>query len=143
MVSALRLAVARERARGEVERVRPERHAAFVAGRAGRDALAMPAQHRVDARDELARIERLGQVVVGAHLEADDAVDVLALGRQHDDRHGLAGAAQAPADGQPVLAGQHQVEHDQVRRVALQLLVELARVGQAPRPGSPARPDSG
>ncbi len=90
----------------------------------------MAAQHRVDARDELARIERLGQVVVGAHLEADDAIDVLALGRQHDDRHRLAGAAQAPAHGETVFAGQHEVEHDQVRRVALQLLVELARVGK-------------
>ena len=29
-----------------------------------------------------------------------------------------------------VLAGQHQVEHDEVRRIALQLLVEVARVGQ-------------
>jgi hypothetical protein len=29
--------------------------------------------------DQLARVERLREVVVGAHLEADDAVDVLAL----------------------------------------------------------------
>ena len=31
---------------------------------------------------------------------------------------------------EPVLAGQHEVEHDQVRRIALQLLVEVARVGE-------------
>ncbi len=90
----------------------------------------MAAQHGVDARDQLARIERLGQVVVGAHLEADDAIDVLALGGQHDDRHRLARAAQAPADREAVFAGQHEVEHEQVRRVALQLLVEVARVGE-------------
>ena len=99
-------------------------------GRARREPLRLPAQHRVDARDELARIERLRQVVVGAHLEPDDAIDVLALRRQHDDRHAFAGAAQPAADGEPVLAGQHEVEHDEVRRIALQLLVEVARVGQ-------------
>ena len=90
----------------------------------------MPAQHRVNAGDELARIERLRQIVVGAHFEPDDAIDVLALRRQHDDRHRLAGAAQAAAYRQPVLAGQHEVEHDEMRRIALQLLVEVARVGK-------------
>ena len=64
-----------------------ERDRAFLGGCAGHGALAVAAQHRVDARDELARIERLGEVVVGAHFQADDAIDVLALGRQHDDRH--------------------------------------------------------
>ena len=38
--------------------------------------------------------------------------------------------AQAAADREPVLAGQHEVEHDEMRRVALELLVELARVGE-------------
>ena len=32
----------------------------------------------------------------------------------------------------PSSPGEHQVEHDQVRRVALQPLVELARVGERP-----------
>ena len=103
---------------------------AFGRRRAGRGPFAMPAQHRVNARDELARVERLRQVIVGAHLEADDAIDFLAFRRQHDDRHRFAGAAQSAADGQPVLARQHQVEHDQVRRVALQLAVELRRIGE-------------
>ena len=35
----------------------------------------------MNARQQFARVERLGQVVVGAHLEADDAVDVVALSR--------------------------------------------------------------
>ena len=51
--------------------------------RSGADA----AQDRLDARDELARVERLRQVVVGADLEADDLVDVLVAGGQHQDRH--------------------------------------------------------
>ena len=86
----------------------------------------------MDARHQLAWIEWLRQVVVRAHFEADDAVHFLALGGQHDDRHALAGAAQPPAHGEPVLAREHQVEDDQVRRIALQPLVELARVGERP-----------
>ena len=124
------LAVALERAGAEVEHVAAEADAALGGGRARRRALAVTPQHRVDARDELARVERLRQVIVGAHLEADDAIDVLALRGQHDDGRRVARAAQAPAHRQAVLAGQHQVEHEQVRRVALQALVEVARVGQ-------------
>ena len=138
-----RRAVALERARREIEDERAERHPARLQRRARRRAIAMPPQHRVDARDQLARVEGLGQVVVGAHLEADDAVDLLALGREHDDGHVLPGAAQPPANAEAVLAGQHEVEHDQVRRVALQPLVEVARVGDGARPRSPARRGSG
>src|SRR6516162_4415831 len=43
------------------------------------------AEDRVDPFDELARAERLGDVVVGADLEADLLVDVTTLGRQQDD----------------------------------------------------------
>ena len=84
----------------------------------------------MDARHELARIERFRQIVVGPHLETDDAVDVLALGRQHDDWHVLSGAAQPAAYRKAVLAGEHEVEHDDMRRIALQLLVDVARVGK-------------
>ena len=38
--------------------------------------------------------------------------------------------AQAAADGQAVLAGQHQVEDEEVRRIALQLAFDVARVRQ-------------
>ena len=45
---------------------------------AARDRLGLaPAQDGADARGELARVERLAEIVVGAHLEPDDAVDVL------------------------------------------------------------------
>ena len=84
----------------------------------------------MDAGNQLARIERLRQVIVGAHLESHDPVDVLPLRRQHDDRHRLAGAAQPPADGEAVLARQHEVQHQQMRRVALQAAVELGRIRQ-------------
>ncbi len=44
-----------------------------------------PAQHGPDSRHELSRAERFGQIIVGAHLEADHPIDLLAPGRQHDD----------------------------------------------------------
>ncbi len=96
-----------QRARRKIEHVRTAGDGAFVGRCSGSWALAMPAQHGMDARHEFARIERLGEVVVGTHLEADDAIDVFALGGEHDDGHLLAGTAQAPADGKSILAGQH------------------------------------
>src|SRR5919108_1335424 len=68
----------------------------------------------VDPRQHLAHRERLGDVVVGAQLEADDLVDLGVFGRDHDDRH-AARLAQRPAEVEPAHSGQHQVEQDQVR----------------------------
>jgi hypothetical protein len=82
----------------------------------------------VHAGQQFARVEGLAQVVVGADFEADDAVDVLALGGEHDDRGAVVGRAQAAADRQAVLAGHHQVEHDQVDRVAQQDAIERLAV---------------
>ena len=76
------------------------------------------AKNRLHAGDELARVERLRQVVVGADLEADDLVDVLVARGEHQDRH-LGAAAQTAADLDPVDVGQHQVEDDQRRLLAL------------------------
>ena len=61
------------------------------------------AQHALDARHQLARIERLRHVVVGAHLEADDAVDDGRRRRQHHDRdlRRSARAGGAPGSGRP------------------------------------------
>ena len=130
VVSATLAVADLERARGEVERCGPNATVPSSAGAPG--ATRSPCRRSTAwMRATSSRgLNGLREVVVGAHLEADDAIDVLALGGQHDDRHRLAGAAQAPAHGKAVLAGQHEVEHDQVRRVALQLLVEVARVGQ-------------
>ena len=89
-------------------------------------------QDRLDPRDELARVERLRQVVVGADLEPDDLVDVLVARGQHQDRH-VGALAQPLADLDPVDVRQHQVEHDQRRRVRGRL---AERVGAGRR-----RPD--
>jgi len=64
-----------------------------------------------DAGEELAGIEGLGEVIVGAHLEADDAVDVFAAGGEEEDAVGGEGA-EAGEDFEAVDAGEHDVEKD-------------------------------
>ncbi len=83
-------------------------------------------QDRAQPRQQLARLERLRQIVVGADLEADDAVHGVAARGQHQDRH-VGGLADAAADFEPVGVGQHQVEHQRVELLALQPLLALAR----------------
>ena len=81
------------------------------------------AQHGVDARHQFAGTEGFGQVVVGAHFQTDDAVDLVALGGEHDDGDLVLLATQPPADRQAILAGHHQVEHDQIVEFAGERLV--------------------
>ena len=82
---------------------------------------------RLDAAAELAHRERLGDVVVGAELEAEDLVDLLRLGGQHDDRH-RAARPQAPADLEAVDARHHHVEDDEVEGVLGEALERLLAV---------------
>ena len=44
------------------------------------------AEDRLHAGEQLARLERLGQVIVGAHLQSDDTVHRVAAGGEHQDR---------------------------------------------------------
>ena len=87
------------------------------------------AEHGADARHELARRERLGHVVVGAELETDDAVALVAAGGQEDggDRPARPDLA---AQLKPVAARQHHVEHDQLGRFALDESRDLAAVAR-------------
>ena len=80
------------------------------------------AQQRVDPRHHLAGVERLGDVVVGAQLQAHDLVGVFHARGQHDDRRGgqrLVGAHDA-RDLPTVEVRHHQVEDDQVGPLAAQ-----------------------
>ncbi|MNL31347.1 hypothetical protein D3C87_1531310 [compost metagenome] len=83
------------------------------------------AQQGLDAGDQLAEAEGLDQVVVGADLEADDAVDLLALGGEHDDGDVVLLAAQKAADLEAAQLGQHEVQNDQVGLRELDLLEGL------------------
>ena len=71
------------------------------------------AQDGFDPRDQLSAAERLREVIVGPHLQADDAVNFLALSGQHDDRDVRLGAHGA-AEREAVFARQHQIEQDEI-----------------------------
>ena len=75
---------------------------------------------RLHAGDELARRERLGDVVVGADLEPGDTVGLLVARGEHENRHcGL--RAKPAADLKAVEAGQADVEHDEADRMPREL----------------------
>ncbi len=73
-------------------------------------------QHRADPGDELAVAERLGDVVVGAELQAHDLVDLGVPRRDHDDPD-VAARPQLPAHLGARHAGHHEIEQHQVRAV--------------------------
>src|SRR5215213_2955442 len=72
------------------------------------------AQDRAHAADELRPRERLGDVIVGAELETEDAVDLGVTCGQHQDRHDASLGTQAPADLRAGDVGQHHVEDEDV-----------------------------
>ena len=77
---------------------------------------ARPPRDGPDAGGQLAHAERLGDVVVGAELEAQDAVELVAARRQHDDGDLRAGLHLAE-DVAAVDVGQAEVEQHDVGRL--------------------------
>ena len=73
-----------------------------------------PAQHCAHARDQLFGRKRLGQIIVGPKLQADQLVRLLGARGEHDDRH-LALAPQRAGDIQTVETRKAQIQDDQVR----------------------------
>ncbi len=79
----------------------------FGNGRAG-----VAAQNRTHAGQQFARIEGLGQIVVGSELETDDAVHIFSARRQQQDVHRRLGAN--PFQHlEAVYARQHYIEQNQ------------------------------
>jgi len=72
------------------------------------------AQMRAYPRRELLEGERLGQIVVGAGVEAPDPVGDLCASGEHDHRGAALGGAHALDDLKAVTTGEHDVEHDKV-----------------------------
>ena len=91
------------------------------------------AQQRAGAGHQLAGAEGLHQVVVGAQLQADDAIFHLALRRQHDDRH-IGGVADDAADALARHPGQHEVEDDQIEMMLLELFQGVLAVADGGHP---------
>jgi hypothetical protein len=97
-------------------------------GVGGRLRLAGAPQQRAHPRHQLAQRERLGDVVVGAHLQADDPVHLRVARGQHQDGD-LAGGPHPPADVPAAETRQHQVEDQQVGPLALEVADGLRAVG--------------
>lgn len=93
------------------------------------------AEQSANAGDELARRERLNQIVVGAELKTDNTVLDLALSRQHDDGD-IRGIANGAANALAGDLGEHKVEHDQVELMLLELLDRGLAIADAHQPSS-------
>ncbi len=88
------------------------------------------AQHGVDPRQQLAGGERFGQVIVGAHFQTDDAIGLIVARGEHQHRRRLVFAdSQFAAQLQAIVAGHHDVEHDQVDGVGIKEAAHLPAIG--------------
>jgi hypothetical protein len=72
------------------------------------------AEDGIDAGHQLAHVEGLGQIVVGANFQTHDAVDVFAARREHNDGH-IGFATQAPKHFESVHAGQIHIQQDEIQ----------------------------
>ena len=107
-----------------------------------------PAQHRLDAGQQLHHVERLGEVVVGAQLESQHAVDDLASGGEHQDGGLHLLLAQVPKHVEAAPARERDVQQDEVERAfegaletRVSVLCALHLVASRPSPrGPPTRP---
>ena len=89
---------------------------------------AAAAQHGADAREQLARAERLGEVVVGAELEAHHAVGLFRAAGEHDDRNRRF-VAQRARERHAVLGLEPEIEHHEVDHLLGEHLAHGGAVG--------------
>src|SRR5206468_6634860 len=61
--------------------------------------------------------KRLAEIVVGAELEAEHAIELLVAGGEKDDRESLGACAQLAAELQPDHPRHHDVEHDEAGKL--------------------------
>ena len=106
-------AAVRHRVALDVDADRPAAQDALLDPARGR-----PAQQCAHARHQLVRAEWLDDVVVGAQVEAENALGLFATRRQHDDgerRRAVVGPKRL-ADVEAVQAWQHQIKDDEIGR---------------------------
>jgi len=77
-----------------------------------------PSAQRGDPRNELGKSKRLHQIIVAARIEAQDPVLNIAQRGQKQNRRVAAGRAQAPDEGEPVEAGNHPIDNEQIEAIA-------------------------
>ncbi len=100
----------------------PVQHVGAEAEQAPRPGRSLTAaQYGSNPCQQLAMIKGLGQIVVGPHFQAHDAIHGVAPGRKHDDRR-AAVFPQTPCQTQAVLSRQHDVQQHEVHGLAGQML---------------------
>ena len=72
------------------------------------------AREGAEAGQQFLEVEGLGEVIVGAAIEAGHAVVHGAAGGQHEDGRAKSGGAQFAADRVTILDGKHHVENHEV-----------------------------
>ncbi len=70
----------------------------------------------MNSRDQFARTEGLDDIIVGADLKPNDAVDLRTHGGQHDDRRPVL-LTQLLAEDKPAVSGHHEIEDNEVEPV--------------------------
>ena len=75
-------------------------------------------QNGFDAGNQFARVERLGQVVIRAHFESQDFIDILVTSGEHEDGCRVIYRTQTPADFKTVEPGEHDVQYNKSRMLA-------------------------
>jgi len=86
-----------------------------------------PPQDGADARQKFPRAERFAQIIIRPDFQPDHPVNLIGFCGQHQDS-GTCLRAQAAADGQPIFAGQHEIENDQVGLALSKQGIHFARI---------------
>jgi hypothetical protein len=102
-----------------------------ITGARGPSHLVTP-QHRADAREEFSQAERLDDVIVGAELKADDAIDFVGpLPGGDDDRH-IATRTDFSQQIEPIVLTEAKVENDQTGLCCLKMAAQFSPIGRSP-----------
>lgn len=73
----------------------------------------------MDSRQQFPRVEGLRKIVIGAHFQPDDSIDFITFCGEHHDRCSVILSAHAAKKRQTIFAGQHEIQDNQIERLAL------------------------
>src|SRR5262249_55859405 len=89
----------------------------------------LASQNRSDPRQEFPKAERLRYIVVGAKLEADDAIDLVSAVAGHNDNGNIRSGPDLPQKVETILVPQAQIEDDETWGCVDEVLVQFSPTG--------------
>ena len=84
----------------------------------------------MDTSEQLARIERLRQIIIRSTLAPENTVYRVTARSQHDDRYGFSLSPQSLTQGQSILAAHHDVQYEDVEGLSQQQAIDQLQVLQ-------------